>query len=224
MWIDKGHFSLLALPLWRRTPASFSVLSSKWLMPEPIPFFKRKPFWYLLCCLSDGDCIECGWSGSSASWKEHSRSSWQLGKKMLVVRNTGLWPVLSSRKVSANWNAGFPLPYPQSCRYSFISLEALLWSLYIPWGCHSDLITNPGHILRALIKQFAFSPSSLPSHWKITEFEHEVKGLRLSPESPDTAPAACHFVEWWLICQYFFLFSQVPGLLDLVRLAPLEEE
>lgn len=27
--------------------------------------------------------------------------------------------------------------------------------LYAP-GCHSDLITNPSHILRALIKQFAF--------------------------------------------------------------------
>lgn len=27
---------------------------------------------------------------------------------------------------------------------------------FIPADCHSDLVTNPGHTLRALIKQFAF--------------------------------------------------------------------
>lgn len=159
IWIDKGHFSLLALPFWRRTPTSFSVLSSKWLMPEPILFFRRKPYWYRLCCLLDEeDFIECRWYGSSANWKECSRSSWQLEKKCWWSGTQAYCLCSHQEGICANWNARFPLPYPQSCRCNFISLEALLWSLYMPWGCHSDLITNPGHILRALIKQFAFSP------------------------------------------------------------------
>lgn len=56
------------------------------------------------------------------------------------------------------------------------------------------------------------------------DFEHEVKGLPPSPEGTNTTLAACHFLEWLLICRYFFPFSQVPGLLDLVRLARLVEE
>lgn len=117
---------------------------------------------------------------------------------------------LIEKGLYANSNARSPFPYSQLCRYNFISTEAILWRLFIPPGCHSDLVTNPGHILRALIKQFAFFYSSLPSHWKITEFEHEVKGLHLNPESPATAPAVCHFLEWLLICQYFFPFFPSP--------------
>lgn len=137
-------------------------------------------------------------------------TSWQLEKNCWWSGTVWNACLLVEKCVCVNWNGRLPFLYSQPCSYNFISTEAILWRLYIPAGCHSDLITNPGHIFRALIKQFAFFPSSLPSHWKITEFEHEVKGLCLNPESPDTAPAACHFLEWLLICQYFFPFFPSP--------------
>lgn len=177
-------------------------------------FFRWKPYWHLLCFLLDEEgFLECGWKGALPTRRKCGLWSFPLAaeEKLLVVRNTVLNACCLVKKgLCASWNARLPFRYVQSCRYDFISTEALLWRLFIPAGCHSDLVTNPGHTLRALIKQFAFFPSSLPSHWEITEFEHEVKGLHLNPESPDTAPAVCHFLEWLLICQYFFPFFPSP--------------
>ena len=214
IWIDKGHFSLLALLFWRRTLTSFSAPSSKWRMPRAHSLLQMET---LLTTVM----LSIRWRRFSRTWVK-----WELcqlegmhtaalhlgrGKKLLVQEQHFTCLCSWRGRCLCQPNARFTFPYSQPCRNNFISTQAILWSLYMPSGCHSDLITNPGHILRALIKQFAFfPPSSLPSHWKITEFEHEVKGLCLNPESPDTAPAACHFLEWLLICQYFFPFFPSP--------------
>lgn len=134
-------------------------------------------------------------------------------QRKIVEEGKDFWRpalLLTEKGICANRNARLPFPYSQHCRHNFISTESILWSLFIPAGCHSDLVTNPGHILRALIKQFAFFFPLFHLIERVQEFEHEVKGLRLNPESPDTAPAACHFLEWLLICQYFFPFFPSP--------------
>lgn len=51
----------------------------------------------------------------------------------------------------------------------------------------------------------------------------KVNRLPLNPKEIKLLVPACHLLEWLLICQYFLLFFQVPGLLDLVHLALLEE-
>lgn len=146
-------------------------------------------------------------------------------KKELVVRSTVSYACAPVEKgVGASWSARLPCPYSQPFTYNFISTEAILWRLSTPSGCHSDLITDPAHILRALIKQFAFF---LPLFHLIERLQS--LGMRLKDYVwIRRVPALLQLpvISWsgYLSVNISSLFSQVPGLLDLVHLALLAEE
>lgn len=133
MWIDKGHFSLLALPFWRRTPTSFSALSSKWLMPEPILLFRWKPYWHLLCFLLDEEgFLECGWKGALSPEGNAGCSPppWLLKRNCYGQEYSLNACFLVEKGFCASWNARLPFCYFQSCRYDFISTEASIKGFY----------------------------------------------------------------------------------------------
>lgn len=132
--------------------------------------------------------------------------------------------LLTEKDICANWNARLPFPYSQLCRHNFISTESILRSLFITAGCHSDLVTNPGHILRALIKQFAFFLPLFHLIERLQSLSMRLKDYIWILRVPPLLQLPVISWSGYLSVNISSLFSQVPGLLDLVRLARLVEE
>lgn len=131
---------------------------------------------------------------------------------------------LVEKGVCANWNARLPFPYSEPCRYNFITTQAIWWSLFIPAGGHSDLVTNPGHILRALIKQFAFFLSLFHLIERLQSLSMRLKDYIWILRVPTLLQLPVISWSGYLSVNISSLFSQLPDLLDLVRLAQLVEE
>lgn len=228
MWIDKSHFSLLALPFWRRTPTSLVPSAANDLCQSLFFFLRQKPKWHLLCCLLDEHNFHRMW----VKWE-----LCQPGRMPAVALPLGSWRkipggrenslnarFLVQKGACANWSASSLLPSFRPCGYDFISTEATLWSLFIPAGCHSDLLTNPGHTLRALIKQFAFFLLLFHLIERLQSLSMRLKDYLWILRGPTQLQLSVISWSGYLSVNISSLFSQVPGLLDLVRLARLVEE
>lgn len=124
----------------------------------------------------------------------------------------------------ASEHASSPLPPSQPCRYDFISTKARLWSLLRPAGCHSVVVTNPGHTLRALIKQFAFFLPLFHLIERLQSVSMRLKDYIWILRVPTQLQLSVISWSGYLSVNISCLSSQVPDLLDLVRLARLVED
>lgn len=154
----------------------------------------------------------------------YSPSSWQPKKNCRSQENRFECLLLTEKGICANRNARLPFPYSQLCRHSFISTESILRSLFIPSGCHSDWVTNPGHILRALIKQFAFFLPLFHLIERLQSLSMRLEDYIGTLRVPTRLQLPVISWSGYLSVNISSLFSQVPGLLDLVRLARRVEE
>lgn len=154
----------------------------------------------------------------------YSPSSWQPKENCGSQENSFECLILTEKGICANWNARLPFPYSQLHRHNFISPESILRSLFISAGCHSDLVTNPGHILRALIKQFAFFLPLFHLIERLQSLSMRLKDYIWILRVPTLLQLPVISWSGYLSVNISSLFSQVPGLLDLVRLARLVEE